>query len=105
MSKSVQSEVGQLLGFSPLPLKFFLVLAGLIVIYMALVDLAKIPFYRVHRTASDGQPAASHRCPAVSATAPPPGSSVYDSPANRPGPVAFPTTITCDNRGLTALRR
>ena len=43
------TPLSHVLGFTPLPLKFFLVLAVLIVVYMALVDLGKIPFYWAHR--------------------------------------------------------
>ncbi len=57
------TPLSHVLGFTPLPLKFFLVLAVLIVIYMALVDLAKIPFYRVHRA----QPATASPQPATDA--------------------------------------
>jgi Mg2+-importing ATPase len=46
------TPLSHVLGFTPLPLKFFLVLVLLIVIYMVLVDLAKIPFYRAHRAQS-----------------------------------------------------
>ena len=35
-----------LLGFTPLPASFFLALFVMVVIYLLLVELAKIPFYR-----------------------------------------------------------
>ena len=40
--------LSHVLGFTPLPAAFFLVLAVLIVAYMALVDVAKGLFYRAH---------------------------------------------------------
>jgi P-type Mg2+ transporter len=57
------TPLSHVLGFSPLPLKFFLVLAVLIVTYMVLVDLAKIPFYRARRA----QPATASPQPATDA--------------------------------------
>jgi Mg2+-importing ATPase len=38
--------LAHLLGFTPLPASFFLALFGLVVTYLLLVELAKIPFYR-----------------------------------------------------------
>ncbi|HTU39511.1 MAG TPA: magnesium-translocating P-type ATPase [Acidimicrobiales bacterium] len=42
--------LAHMLGFSPLPLAFFLLLAGMVVVYLFLVELAKLRFYR-HRSA------------------------------------------------------
>jgi Mg2+-importing ATPase len=42
--------LSHVLGFTPLPAAFFLVLVVLIVAYMALVDVAKALFYRAHDT-------------------------------------------------------
>ncbi|TFD18282.1 magnesium-translocating P-type ATPase [Cryobacterium sp. TMT2-23] len=39
------SALGPLLGFAPLPAPFFLALAGLIVVYLLLVEFAKLFFY------------------------------------------------------------
>ncbi|WP_205871169.1 cation transporting ATPase C-terminal domain-containing protein, partial [Mycolicibacterium holsaticum] len=39
------SPVGRLLGFTPLPWEFFAVLAGFVLVYLALVELAKKMFY------------------------------------------------------------
>ena len=38
--------LAHLLGFTPLPVSFFLALFGMVVTYLLLVELAKIPFYR-----------------------------------------------------------
>jgi Mg2+-importing ATPase len=38
--------LARLLGFTPLPATFFLLLLGLVVIYLLLVELAKTRFYR-----------------------------------------------------------
>jgi Mg2+-importing ATPase len=38
--------LAHLLGFTPLPASFFLALFGMVVTYLLLVELAKIPFYR-----------------------------------------------------------
>jgi P-type Mg2+ transporter len=40
------TPLAHVLGFSPLPLRFFLILVGMIVAYLVLVELVKIPFYR-----------------------------------------------------------
>ena len=42
------TALGHVLGFTPLPAAFFLVLVALIVAYIALVDVAKALFYRAH---------------------------------------------------------
>jgi Mg2+-importing ATPase len=39
--------LANLLGFTPLPTAFFLLLFGMVVIYLLLVELAKTRFYRV----------------------------------------------------------
>jgi P-type Mg2+ transporter len=39
------SPLAHVLGFSPLPLRFFLILLGMIAIYLVLVEVVKIPFY------------------------------------------------------------
>jgi Mg2+-importing ATPase len=38
--------LAQLLGFTPLPASFFLILLGMVIVYLALVELAKTRFYR-----------------------------------------------------------
>jgi Mg2+-importing ATPase len=40
--------VAGLLGFTPLPTAFFLLLFAMVVVYLLLVELAKTQFYRVH---------------------------------------------------------
>jgi hypothetical protein len=56
--------LAHLLGFTPLPTAFFLLLFGMVVVYVLLVELAKTPFYRgprarapQARTPRDRQPA------------------------------------------------
>ena len=39
--------LAHLLGFTPLPTTFFLILFGMVVVYLVLVELAKTRFYRV----------------------------------------------------------
>ena len=39
--------LANLLGFTPLPTTFFLILFGMVVVYLFLVELAKTRFYRV----------------------------------------------------------
>lgn len=51
--------LAHLLGFTPLPTTFFLLLFGMVVVYLALVELAKTRFYRLPRAAS-AQPPSSH---------------------------------------------
>jgi Mg2+-importing ATPase len=41
--------LARLLGFAPLPAAFFLLLAGMVVVYLLLVELAKTRFYRTPR--------------------------------------------------------
>ncbi len=38
--------LAHVLGFTPLPTTFFLLLFGMVVVYLLLVELAKTPFYR-----------------------------------------------------------
>jgi Mg2+-importing ATPase len=42
------TSLRHVLGFTSLPGTFFIVLAVLILACIVLVDLAKIPFYRIH---------------------------------------------------------
>jgi Mg2+-importing ATPase len=51
--------LAHLLGFTPLPVKFFLLLAGLVVVYLLLVELAKTRFYRTPH-ARTARPPSSH---------------------------------------------
>ena len=39
------SPLGPLLGFTPLPVVFFLVLIALVVVYLILIEIAKKSFY------------------------------------------------------------
>src|SRR5262245_30096197 len=59
--------LSHVLGFTPLPATFFLVLVVLIVAYMVLVDGAKALFYR----AQDARPAVPSAQPPISAAQPP----------------------------------
>ena len=47
--------LANLLGFTPLPTTFFLLLTGMVVIYLLLVELAKTRFYRVPRGIPDAR--------------------------------------------------
>jgi P-type Mg2+ transporter len=58
--------LSHVLGFTPLPAAFFLVLIVLIVAYMVLVDVAKALFYRAH----DARPAMPSAQPAISGAQP-----------------------------------
>jgi P-type Mg2+ transporter len=51
--------LAQLLGFTPLPIAFFLLLFGMVVFYLLLVELAKTRFYRVPH-ARTPRPASTH---------------------------------------------
>ena len=51
--------LAHLLGFTPLPIKFFLLLAGLVIVYLVLVELAKTLFYRGPH-ARTARPPSSH---------------------------------------------
>ncbi|HEV3153811.1 MAG TPA: cation transporting ATPase C-terminal domain-containing protein [Candidatus Baltobacteraceae bacterium] len=44
------TSVGRLLGFVPLPAAFFAILIGLIVLYLVLIELGKMWFYRTATT-------------------------------------------------------
>jgi Mg2+-importing ATPase len=44
--------LAHLLGFTPLPTTFFLLLFGMVVVYLLLVELAKTQFYRAPRARS-----------------------------------------------------
>jgi Mg2+-importing ATPase len=46
--------LAQLLGFTPLPTTFFLLLFGMVVVYLLLVELAKTQFYRTPRVRTPG---------------------------------------------------
>ena len=48
------TPVGTYFGFVPLPLRFYLILAAMVVAYLAMVELAKIGFYRWYRAAEPG---------------------------------------------------
>jgi Mg2+-importing ATPase len=43
------TALAHLLGFTPLPIAFFLLLFGMVVVYLLLVELAKVQFYRAPR--------------------------------------------------------
>src|SRR5262249_12311862 len=58
--------LSHVLGFTPLPAAFFLVLVVLIVAYMVLVDAAKALFYRAH----DARPAVPSAQPPISGAQP-----------------------------------
>jgi len=51
--------LANLLGFAPLPATFFLLLSGMVVIYLLLVELAKTRFYRIPHARSP-RPPTSH---------------------------------------------
>jgi Mg2+-importing ATPase len=48
--------LANLLGFTPLPTKFFLLLFGMVVVYLLLVELAKTRFYRTPHARTPPQP-------------------------------------------------
>jgi len=48
--------LAHLLGFTPLPATFFLLLFGMVVVYLLLVELAKTPFYRTRRARTPRPP-------------------------------------------------
>lgn len=48
------TPVGAYFGFVPLPARFYLILAAMVVAYLAMVELAKIGFYRWYRAAEPG---------------------------------------------------
>lgn len=49
--------LAHVLGFTPLPTTFFLLLFGLVVVYLLLVELAKTRFYRAPHARSPRRPA------------------------------------------------
>jgi Mg2+-importing ATPase len=51
--------LAHLLGFTPLPAKFFLLLFGMVVVYLLLVELVKTRFYRI-TPAPTPRPASTH---------------------------------------------
>jgi Mg2+-importing ATPase len=51
--------VAHLLGFTPLPTTFFLLLFGMVIVYLCLVELAKTRFYRIAHTRTQ-RPALLH---------------------------------------------
>ena len=53
------TPLSHLLGFTPLPAKFFLLLFAMVVVYLFLVELAKTRFYRVPR-ADSIRPTSTH---------------------------------------------
>jgi P-type Mg2+ transporter len=55
------TPLAHVLGFQPLPGLFFLTLAGLILAYLALIELGKHWFYRLHR--APATPTPRHRTP------------------------------------------
>ncbi len=50
-----------LLGFTPLPASFFLLLTGLVLVYLLLVEVAKARFYRVRGAATPPRPTPAER--------------------------------------------
>ena len=52
--------LASLLGFTPLPTTFFLLLLGMIVAYLVLVELAKTRFYRAPHARTPQPPATRH---------------------------------------------
>ena len=48
--------LAHLLGFTPLPTTFFLLLFGMVVIYLVLVEAAKARFYRAPRARAQSPP-------------------------------------------------
>jgi Mg2+-importing ATPase len=61
------TPLGAYFGFVPLPVRFYLILATMVVIYLMMVELAKQGFYRWHRayaspaTAANSSPGARPR--------------------------------------------
>ena len=56
-----QSPLGDPLGFAPLPLTFFAVLVGFVVVYLVCVEIAKYYFFRVHATTTPKRLRRGHR--------------------------------------------
>lgn len=46
------TPIGTYFGFVPLPLKYFAILGGMVVLYLGIVEMAKRGFYRWHKVAS-----------------------------------------------------
>ena len=84
--------LAHLLGFTPLPTTFFLLLFGMVVVYLLLVELAKTRFYRaphartpatrVHPRRTAG---AAHPAPGVPLHPPPSPAPENSSPARERG--------------------
>ena len=74
------SPLAPTLGFTPLPWQFFTVLAGFVVSYLVLVELAKIMFY-----AEPNHEAAPRRLRALDRV-----SRISAGPSGRSGPAGFP---------------
>ena len=70
--------LAHLLGFTPLPVKFFLLLAGLVVVYLLLVELAKTRFYRA--PARPDRPAPIQPRPTAGTPHPPARVPLHPSP-------------------------
>jgi Mg2+-importing ATPase len=49
------TPVGTYFGFIPLPTKFYLILAAMVVVYLLAVELAKKAFYRWHKPSASGR--------------------------------------------------
>ena len=54
-------HLGYILGFQPLPGAFFLALAGIVAVYLVLVEIGKYWFYRLYRVPAASEP--RHRTP------------------------------------------
>lgn len=76
------SPLAHVLGFVPLPAGFLAVLALMIVLYLVLVELGKVRFYRV-RPHGQPSPAAGLHASTVSITAPRAGVSPAAPSAQR----------------------
>jgi Mg2+-importing ATPase len=55
------TAVGTYFGFVPLPTKFYLILAAMVVVYLLAVELAKKAFYRWHKPSASGRYATGAR--------------------------------------------
>ena len=65
------TPLAHVLGFQPLPGLFFLALTGMVISYLALIEVGKHWFYRTYRAPV---PARRHRTPATACAAAPPAS-------------------------------
>jgi len=74
--------LAHLLGFTPLPTTFFLLLFGMVVVYLLLVELAKTRFYRARRIPGPPELATcrSHLYRTAGAEHPAPGIPVHPPP-------------------------